>query len=66
MLVIVSSENKECINTGDMNCNYLVSSDNKELKSLLLSYGLKQLIKGPTRVMQDSKTLIDVIYTNRP
>ena len=45
---------------------YLVSSDNKELKAMLLSFGLKQLIKDPTRVTQDSKTLIDVIYTNRP
>lgn len=66
MLSAVSSENKECILTGDINCNYLVSSDNKELKAMLLSFGLKQLIKDPTRVTQDSKTLIDVIYTNRP
>lgn len=66
MLSAVSSENKECILTGDINCNYLVSSDNKELKAMLLSFGLKQLIKDPTRVTQDSKTLLDVIYTNRP
>ena len=33
MLTNISSENKECILTEDMNCNYLVNSDHKELKS---------------------------------
>ena len=33
MLTNISLENKECILTGDMNCNYLVNSDHKELKS---------------------------------
>ena len=65
-LSLVSSENKECIVTGDMNCNYLARTDNKELKSMLLSFGLKQLIKDPMRITQESKTLIDVIFTNRP
>ena len=29
MLTNISLENKECILTGDMNCNYLVNSDHK-------------------------------------
>ena len=66
MLTNISLENKECILTGDMNCNYLVNSDHKELKSILTAFGLKQLIKDPTRVTQDSRSLIDVIYTNEP
>ena len=66
MLTNISLENKECILTGDMNCNYLVNSDHKELKSILTAFGLKQLIKDPTRVTQDSGSLIDVIYTNEP
>ena len=33
MLTNISLENKECILTEDMNCNYLVNSDHKELKS---------------------------------
>ena len=32
MLSAVSSENKEFLLTGDMNCNYLVNSDHKDLK----------------------------------
>ena len=64
MLTNISLENKECILTGDMNCNYLVNSDHKELKSILTAFGLKQLIKDPTRVTQDSRSLIDLIYTN--
>ena len=49
-----------------MNCHYLVDSDHKELKSILTAFGLKQLIKDPTRVTQDSRSLIDVIYTKEP
>ena len=44
MLSTVSSEDKECILTGDINCNYLVPADHKEIKSILASVGLKQLI----------------------
>ena len=50
MLSTVSSEDKECILTDDINCNYLVPSDHKEIKSILASYGLKQLISTPTRI----------------
>ena len=32
----------------------------------MTAFGLKQLIKDPTRVTQDSRCLIDVIYTNEP
>ena len=66
MLSTVSAENKECILLGDINCNYLVSSDHKEIKSILASIGLKQLISSPTRITRESKTLIDVICSNEP
>ena len=49
-----------------MNCNYLVDSDHKELKSIFTAFGSKQLIKDPTRVTEDSRSLIGVIYTNEP
>ena len=62
MLRTVSAENKECILSGDINCNYLVSSDHKEIKSILTYFGLKQ----PTRITRESKPLIDVIYSNVP
>ena len=66
MLSALSSENKECLLTGDINCNYLMNSDHKELKSILAAFGLKQLITTPTRITQESKTLIDVICSNEP
>ncbi|CAH3195121.1 unnamed protein product, partial [Porites evermanni] len=66
MLSTVSPEDKECILTGDINCNYLVPSDHKEIKSILASYGLKQLISTPTRITRESKTLIDIICSNEP
>ena len=52
--------------SAPVNCHYLVNSDHKELKSILTAFGLKQLSKDPTRVTQDSRSLIDVIYTNEP
>ena len=50
MLSTVSSEDKECILTDDINCTYLMPSDHKEIQSILASYGLKQLISTPTRI----------------
>eukprot|EP00794_Sanderia_malayensis_P002144 gene2144-2438_t len=64
MLSKVISEDKECILTGDINCNYLERSDHKELKAIFSSFNLKQLISSPTRITKESKTLIDVICCN--
>jgi len=66
MLLTISAENKECILSGDINCNFLVSSDHKEMKSILTYFGLKQLITSSTRITCESKTLIDVICSNVP
>lgn len=66
MLSTVSAENKECILSSDINWNYLVSSDHKEIKSTLTSFSLKQLITSPTGITCESKTLIDVICSNEP
>ena len=66
MLELVSIENKEILMLGDLNCNYLAKSDHKELKNIISSSGLKQLIKSPTRITNQSSTLIDVICSNEP
>lgn len=66
MLSTVSAENKECILSADINCNYSVSSDCKEIKSILSSFGLKQLITSPARITPESKTLMDVTCSNEP
>ena len=51
--------------SAPVNCNYLVNSYHKELKSILTAFGLKQLIKDPTRVTQDSRSLTSSTPTNR-
>eukprot|EP00794_Sanderia_malayensis_P006539 gene6539-7278_t len=66
MLDIISTENKENLILGDLNCNYQDKTDHKELKDLLYSFGMKQLITAPTRVTKLSSTLIDVILSNEP
>ena len=62
----MSAESKECLLMGDLNYNYLVNADNKELKSVLVSFGLKQLVESPTRITKESKTLIDIICSTDP
>ncbi|WAR04353.1 hypothetical protein MAR_019722 [Mya arenaria] len=60
----VQLEEKEIIILGDINRDLLISKINDEWSSYILSLGLKQLIKQPTRECSTSKTLIDHIYTN--
>ena len=49
---------------GKINVNYLVKLSHKEIKELFITHGLHQLVKLPTRVTQETKSLIDVIMTN--
>ena len=65
-LSLYCSESKETILLGDLNADYLKKSDNKELKTIIHQNGFTQIIKNPTRITKDSKTLIDIIATNYP
>lgn len=65
----IDTENKDLILMGDLNCDYLSTSDNlytKKLKAVCEIYQLSQIIEEPTRICRDSNTLIDVIITNSP
>ena len=64
-LIAVNEAFKEVIMLGDINANYFDKNSCKELKCVLSSNGFKQLVKSPTRVTQDTSTLIDVILTTR-
>ena len=68
MISKIDQEGKECILTGDFNCDLFKSKDNdtKHLKRIYGMYHFKQLIAKPTRVTSDTRTLIDHIATNRP
>ena len=64
----IDTEDKECILTGDMNCNMLNPQDNnnRHIKRIYNTYEFKQIIKEATRTTSDTKSLIDHIATNRP
>ena len=66
MLEKIDGEEKETLLLGDMNCDFLKKASNNLLKHVLSSQGFVQNVKNPTRVTKDSKTLIDVILSNRP
>ncbi len=60
------AEHKELIILGDLNCDLYTntaSSSTMKLIELLDVYQLIQLIKKPTRVTANTRTLIDVIIT---
>ena len=64
----IDQEGKECILTGDFNCDLFKSRDNdtKHLKRIYSLYHFKQLTAKPTRVTSGTRTLIDDIATNQP
>ena len=59
----VLNEEKEFILLGDFNKNLLNKDTDRDWGNFTTSLGLTQLINEPTRVTNDSKTLIDHIYT---
>ena len=63
---VVSNQNKEFIllQIGDFNRNLLNPEIDRDWGNFTSSLGLTQLISEPTRVTQESQTLIDHIYTN--
>jgi chorismate mutase len=61
----LQSNDKEIFILGDLNIDQLCPNEN-QLKPLITSLGLHQLIKTPTRVTDKTKTLIDLIITNSP
>ena len=64
--IIQDSENSEVTLMGDLNINYKNrnSTSFKLLKEIEQDFGLKQLIKDPTRITLKSSTLIDLILTD--
>ncbi len=57
---------KEVILMGDFNINWEDKCNRKALKQIANTFDLTQLIKGPTRITQSSKTQIDLIFSNKP
>ena len=59
----VISESKETVILGDVNVNYLNKNANKDFKSILNLFGMKKIITTPTRITNNTSTLIDIIAT---
>ncbi len=51
---------------GDFNINWLDKNCKQKLKTVNSKHKLHQIIKEPTRISKTSKTLIDLIFTNKP
>lgn len=63
--IIQKNKERQVIICGDFNINTLLdSTESREFKSLLISYGLKMYINEPTRVTNHSSTCIDNILSN--
>ena len=63
----ISVNRKNVIITGDFNSNMLDNFGNgKKFKDPLQLAGFNNIIKSPTRVTENSSTVIDLICTNNP
>ncbi len=51
---------------GDFNINWEEKSARKSLKRITNDFDLTQLINGPTRITNSSRTQMDLIFSNRP
>ena len=63
---------KNIILAGDFNCDMTPSVESnashfgRRFRRILRSYGLKDIINSPTRIISGSKSLIDLIVTSQP
>ena len=63
---MINIEEKEVMILGDFNVNFLAKNNHAEFKAILNIHGFKQIIKKPTRVTCTTKSLIDIILSNKP
>ena len=58
-------KSKTLIVCGDGNINFLQSSTNeRELRSMLLRYNLKHVVNVPTQITESTATVFDVVMIN--
>ena len=60
----IDSEKRESIIMGDMNVNYLIENDHEVIKDIFTDNGFKQILNAPTRVTDQTSSLIDLIFVN--
>ena len=57
--------NKEIILIGDFNVNWDDKKGRKNLKQITDQYNFTQLVEQPTRITNNSKTRIDLLFSNK-
>ena len=62
----ITDEKIESIFLGDFNTNFLNTTGRLPLRNIFIDFGYDQLITAPSRITKDTKTLIDLIFTNSP
>ena len=63
----LDKQNKELIITGDRNCDLSIADLQPHSRRLMDNFQLFQLKQiDPTRMTDDTETLLDIIATNRP
>ena len=66
MLEKVCCEEKEALLLGDLNCDYKKEQNNRPLKSIASWSGFSQMVTSPTRITEETASLIDLVLTNMP
>ena len=67
----IDPENKEITLLGDYNCDWSrldsnsANAETNRLAGIALTFQFQQLISDPTRITANSKTLIDLAFTNK-
>lgn len=60
------NSNNEIFIVGDFNINWNDKKARKNLKQITEHFNFNQLIEQPTRITSHSKTLIDLLFVNKP
>ena len=60
----IDSDKRESIIISDMNVNYLIENDHEVIKDIFTDNGFKQILNAPTRVTDQTSSLIDLIFVN--
>ena len=62
----IINEKKEVIVMGDFNVDYHRKNCNKNFKDIMKVNCFKQMITSSTRITEDTSTLIDLLFVNKP
>jgi hypothetical protein len=72
LITRMDSDNKEIILLGDYNCDWSrldsnsANAQTNKLAGIAQIFQFQQLVSDPTRITANSKTLIDLAFTNKP